>query len=73
MLFRSSPAARADSYAVVAETEIPNSLRYRSAIFLTYHENGPEVEFAAYRALLDRLPQESSAGRRERGGSSIWP
>ncbi|HXE75637.1 MAG TPA: hypothetical protein VNN18_08385 [Candidatus Xenobia bacterium] len=32
---------RADSWTLVAELEIPNSLRYRSALFLTYHENVP--------------------------------
>ena len=94
---------RADSYAVVSEMEIPNSLRYRSATFLTHHENVPvawrlrfyqktngvwvisdvdfelryvedflrlpEIQFAAFRALVDRLPKEE--GSRDRG--QRWP
>lgn len=35
------PAGRADSYAVVAEMEIPHSLRFRSMLFLTHHDGGP--------------------------------
>ena len=94
---------RADSWVLVAELEIPNSLRYRSAVFLTHHENVPvawrlrfyqrtngvwvisdvdfefryvedflrlpEVEFVAYRAMIDRLTKED--GPRDRG--SRWP
>lgn len=94
---------RGDSWTLVAEMEIPNSLRYRSALFLTHHENVPmawrlrfyqrtngvwvisdvdfelryvedflrlpEIQFAAYRALVERLPKEE--GSRDRG--QRWP
>lgn len=95
---------RADSWTVVAELEIPNSLRYRSALFLTHHENVPmawrlrfyqktngvwvisdvdfefryiedflrlpEIEFAAYRAMIERLSRDDE---RDRGRGSRWP
>ncbi len=95
---------RADSWTVVAELEIPNSLRYRSALFLTHHENVPmawrlcfyqktngvwvisdvdfefryvedflrlpEIEFAAYRAMIERLSRDDG---RDRDRGSRWP
>ena len=95
---------RADSWTVVAELEIPNSLRYRSALFLTHHENVPmawrlrfyqktngvwvisdvdfefryiedflrlpEIEFIAYRAMIERLSRDDD---RDRGRGTRWP
>jgi hypothetical protein len=95
---------RADSWTAVAELEIPNSLRNRSALFLTHHENVPvawrlrfyqrtngvwvivdvdyelryvedflrlpEVEFTAYRAMIERLSRDDE---RDRGRGSRWP
>ncbi len=94
---------RADSWTLVAELEIPNSLRYRSALFLTHHENVPmawrlrfyqktngvwvisdvdlevrfvedflrlpEIQFRAYRTIIERLPKEDGS----RGRGSRWP
>jgi len=84
---------RPDGYALVNETEIPHAPRFRSGVFLSYHDSGlvawrlrfyrrvtgvwvittvqlesefvedfvrlGEVEFSAYRAILDRLPSRS--------------
>ena len=99
-----SNVGRADSWTLVAELEIPNSLRYRSALFLTYHENVPmawrlrfyqktngvwvisdvdfefryiedflrlpEIEFTAYRAMIERLSRDEE---RDRSRGSRWP